>query len=208
MRRVLAVALAASLGLALPVGAQDIRFQPKMSSTTVKAGTGTGSLTLGGVLCKGAPAAATTSTSEQALATCTIPANTLTAAGSRLRIGFTGNTAANANNKTVYIRIGATGTCPGTCALIYQSATVGLNNQDFYSFNVEAAYKSSTKGVVKGVAQYLSDASATTASTYGTYMNRDAAIAWTSALDVTISALTPTASGDLTLLDYYVEVVQ
>ena len=172
------------------------------------AGTGTGRVSVGGVLCKGAPAQATTGTSEQALATCAIPANTLTAAGSMLRIAWNGQTAANGNNKTVYVRIGASGTCPGTCTLIYQSATSGLNNQDAYSFATEAAYKSSTTAVVKGVAQTLSDAGATTASTYGAYMNRNASVAWTSALEVTISALTPTSAGDFTLLSYSVEVVQ
>lgn len=178
------------------------------TKVSVKAGSGSGALSVGGVLCKGAPAQATTGTSEQALATCAIPANTLTAAGSMLRIAWNGQTAANGNNKTVYVRIGASGTCPGTCTLIYQSATSGLNNQDAYSFATGAAYKSSTTAVVKGVAQTLSDAGATTASTYGAYMNRNASVAWTSALEVTISALTPTSAGDFTLLSYSVEVVQ
>lgn len=203
MRRALAVALAASLGLALPVSAQDIRFQPKMSSTTVKAGTGTGSLTLGGVLCKGAPVQATTTTSEEVLATCTIPANSLMAAGASVRVHFIAHTAANANNKTMYVRIGG---IAGT--IVYQSAAVALNNQNIYSLLIEANYKSATKATVIGGAQYLADGATGAATSYSLYANRDASITWTNANDLVITALTPTATGDLTLDSYTVEVVQ
>jgi hypothetical protein len=60
----------------------DLTFATDTLTATkvnVKGGTGTGTLSVGGVLCKGAPALATTGTVEEILATCTIPANTLTA---------------------------------------------------------------------------------------------------------------------------------
>lgn len=193
--------------LTLKGTASGVEATVTTGSLLTGAGTGTGRVSVGGVLCKGAPSLATTSVTEQALATCQIPANTLTAAGSRLRISFSGQTAANGNNKTVYVRIGATGTCPGTCALVYQSLTAGLSNQDVYSLVTEAVYKSSTKGVLRGLAQYITDASAASSSAYGGYMNRDGSVDWTSALEVTISALTPNL-GDFTLLEWVVEAVQ
>lgn len=170
---------------------------------TVKAGTGTGSLTVGGVLCKGT-GIATTGTSEQVLATCTIPANTLTASGAAIRVSLIAHTSATANNKIVRVRVGGIG---GT--VVAQSATAAPNNQTILTSSpVLVMWRDATTAASSAAFAYNADATAGLGTVYGYYAVRAAAITWANTNDLVITGNTPGGSGELTLDTYIVEVVQ
>lgn len=172
--------------------------------SSVQAGTGTGTLTLGGVLCKAAPAQATTGTSEEILATCTIPAGTLSANGATLRIFYFAHTAANANNKRLYVRIGGIGG-----VIVHDTGALAMNNRDLGSYGPVIVQRlSATTATAQGTAYYMSDNTAGSSPGGGGIMVRAAAITWANANDLVITGLTSVAAGDLTLDTYTVEVVQ
>lgn len=66
----------------------------------------TNSVAVGGVFCVNTTSTATTGTTEEVLATCTLPANALSANGKGVRISATATTAANGNTKVYRIRFG------------------------------------------------------------------------------------------------------
>lgn len=164
------------------------------------AGAGTGSVTTGGVICKGAPAQATTGTSEEVLATCTIPANTLDADGESVRVQFFAQVEANANSKTIQLRIGGI-----LGSLIGQIGPIGANNQNFFG-HVTLLRTGAATGVAYQKGGRLADDS--TGDGASDFANRDPTVDWTASQDLVITGTTPTASGDLTLATYTVEVVQ
>lgn len=61
---------------------------PAFPAITVNAGAGAGTVRPGGLLCMAAADSATTGTSEQVLATCTLPANTLAETGVTVFVDF------------------------------------------------------------------------------------------------------------------------
>lgn len=206
MKKLLSVLALLVLVLALPVSAETTKVGIKVDSAgaeQVSAGTGTGLLTLGGVLCKGT-GAATTGTSEEVLATCTIPAATLATAGASIRVSFLAHTAANANNKTMKVRVGGIG---GVVA--YTTVAAGANNQDFLpNAGILVTRTGATTATSYGYVTYVADKSSGGAAGGGTYADRALSVTWANANDLVITALTPTAAGDFTLDSYLVEVVQ
>lgn len=172
---------------------------------SVPAGSGTGFLSVGGVLCKGAPAAATTGTAEEVLATCTIPANTVTASGSSLRLHFFAHTAANANNKLFRVRIGGI-----SGAIVLAMGATALNDKNVSTYGPVIIQRTgATTATAWG---FLVDGINATASngTIAPYIltTRAMAVTWANANDLVITATTATAAGDATLDSYFVEVVQ
>lgn len=168
------------------------------------AGTGTGRVSVGGLLCKGAPAQATTGTSEEVLATCAIPAATLTASGSTIRLSFLAHTAANGNNKRLRVRVGGIGG-----VVVLDTGAAALNNKNVSTYapltitRTGATTATSNTSVVD-----VSDATLGTGSLNPyIYQTRAAAITWANANDLVITGLT-TSAGDLTLDSYVGEVLQ
>ena len=169
------------------------------------AGTGTGRVSVGGVLCKGAPAQATTGTSEEILATCTIPAATLSANGASLRFIFFAHTAANANAKTLRVRIG------GIAGTIVCTQNGNLNNQNIATQNPASVTRIGASTAATVCAPWVvSDSASSSSVTSATYQFQRAAasMTWANANDLVITGQTPTSAGDLTLDSYVVEVVQ
>lgn len=185
----------------------DLTFATDTLSATkvsVKAGSGSGTLSAGGVLCKGAPAQATAGTSEEILATCTVPANTLSASGSGLQVRLFAHTAANANNKQIKIRVGGIG---GTT--VFDSAATASNNQNWsttWPFSIQRI-GAATATVNGSVSRFNDSASSTPAGSHYATL-KAASITWANANDLVITGTTPSAAGDLTLDSYIVEVAQ
>lgn len=174
------------------------------AGSTVTLGSGSGTATVGGVICKGAPNTTTTGTTEEALATCTIPANTLSANGSAIRVNLVGHTAANANNKTLRIRVGGIG---GT--LVYDSTAQASNAQTWVSAIPIVITRASATTATSQGATYKGTDGAGTAITANSYaVMKAASITWANSNDLVIDGITPTASGDFTLDTYFVEVIQ
>lgn len=175
------------------------------SSTSVPAGTGTGSLTVGGVLCKGAPAAATAGTTEEVLATCTIPAATLAASGSTVRVILVAHTTANANNKQLRVRVGGVS---GTLVLDLPAAAAN-NNTITTTWPLVIQRTGATTATVNGsITRFTTDSTSAAVGASNYTALRAAAITWANAQDLVITGTTPTSAGDLTLDSYTVEVVQ
>ena len=191
--------------LTLLATASGVELNPTTGALLTAAGTGTGRVSVGGVLCKGAPAQATTGTTEQVLATCTIPANTLSANGSAVLFKFFAHTAANANNKQLRIRVGGIG---GT--VVCDSTAVAANNLNITTpQNGTVARTGATTATAFCASwQFTNAASSATISTTVYSAQRAAAVTWANANDLVITGTTPTAAGDLTLDSYTVEVVQ
>lgn len=90
----------------------DVMFARRAAGTSVVSLGGssfsaaTNSAVVGGVFCVNTTSTATTGTVEEVLATCTLPANALSANGKGVRISATATTAANGNTKVYRIRFG------------------------------------------------------------------------------------------------------
>lgn len=149
------------------------------------------SATIGGVLCVNTTSQATTGTVEEVLATCTIPANALSANGKGVRISVSVFTAANANTKTASIRFGGIGgtviaTTGGTAAnnIAGQLNAVVLRTGAATQYSYGSAnYDTSSVRVTRGApTQTLSNA-----------------------VDIVVTGTTPTAAGDLTFGAFVVE---
>lgn len=195
--------LACLLALAAPLAFGQGYSGGAVSS--VQAGTGTGSLTLGGVLCKGASSATTAGTSEEIIATCTIPANTLTSLSQFLLVRMTGVVAANGNNKTLRVRIGGIG---GTVVLLV--GPTALNNQ-YWTVNQRIVRSSATAAQSEpaNAASFAYGAKGGTTTVSGfNYLLDTGAVTWANANALVITATTPTAAGDLTVQTWSVEVGQ
>lgn len=119
------------------------------SGQLVRIGTGTATAAVGGVLHVNTTARATTGTTEQVLATYTLPANTLSAAGKAIRITAWGTTAANTNSKTVRIRLGGIGAqgvismTTSTSAAVWRLEAVvartGASTQDVIAWGLQGS---------------------------------------------------------------------
>lgn len=155
------------------------------------------------LLCKGAPAAATTGTTEEVLATCSMSAGLLTTSGHAIRINFFGHTAANANNKAVSVRVGGIG---GTVVATF--AAISLNDQMIVAAKpITVSYLSSTTATAIGeIARQPTGG--TSFAVLGGHAYNDLSITWANALDVVITATTVSAAGDFTLDTYQVELIK
>lgn len=93
-------------------GALVFGTSPTISSlnaaSTVSFGTGTGTGKFTGVICASAATATTSGTTEETVATCTIPANSMSADAKGVRVTAFFSTAATTNNKTIKLQYGAT----------------------------------------------------------------------------------------------------
>ncbi len=173
-------------------GLQAARFY--LAGTTPQlqapAGASTSFVPVGGRLCSSGASVPTSGTGLEALATCQIPAASLSSDGaSYLKVRAWAATAANGNSKTLAIAFGAT-----TCA----THTNTLNNG---SLVVEATIlrMSATVQTCAGSGLPSTGAqSVTVAAPAETLANQ---------LTLAINGTTPTAAGDLTLKGFTVEVM-
>jgi hypothetical protein len=92
------------------------------NTTTISAGTGTGTYKPSGVILRNTTTQATVGTSEETLATVTIPGNTLAVDGQALRFTAYFTTAANTNSKIARLRWNGTG---GTVMTAASTASSG-----------------------------------------------------------------------------------
>ena len=186
MRRLL-VALIVLLPTLAP--AQILSGSPYGSGaypTRVQVGNSTGTATLGGVFCVNTTSAATTGTTEQILATCTLPANALSANGKGVRITAAGATAANANTKTFRIRFG------GIAGTVVATSAVATASHIFnYTAEVFRTGASTQKFISRG------GDGAAGAVGRAIFNNGTAAQTDTAAIDIVVTGTTPTAAGDL-----------
>lgn len=189
--------------LTLLATASGVELNPTTGALLTAAGTGTGRVSVGGVLCKGAGSAAA-STSEEVLATCTIPANTLTAVGSGLRVVMNWTTAANGNNKTISIRLGGIGG-----VVLWTSGAVAWNNQRILQLTgpLIISYESATTGTAGGQVTGVT-AAGSAGGTSANYGKAFTGVDWTASQALVLTKTTPTAAGDASLQLYTVEVVQ
>lgn len=157
----------------------------------VQAGASTSYIPVGGTLCVSYTAASTTGTVDQSLFTCTLPANALSADGKAIRIRAWGTLAANANNKMVTLKFGATTLATRT------SSGSGL------PWVVEATV------VRTGASAQTAYAEIHFGTTTLTYSGNVASPAETlsGAVTIDLRAITATAAGDLTALAMIVEVL-
>jgi hypothetical protein len=161
---------------------------PGSAPIKTQAGTGTGTTLPSGVLCVNTTPQATTGLAEEVLATCTITANTLSANGMALRVTAGTTSAANANNKTLKIRLGGIG---GATVLSVATTTSA------------ASFKADAVIVRTGAATQIASASAL-ASNQTTSPTQTLA----NALDLVVTGTTATAAGDLTLQFLIVELLR
>ena len=174
-----------------------------LGNLQVRAGTGTTTAEVGGVVCSGTPNATTSGTTEEVIATCPLSANTI-AASYLLYLDAVGVTAANGNNKTVRVRIGASGSCL-TGAVIFTSGTQTWNNLIWTIDRLKMFRLSSTTFSASG--QIVSSAKGGTATLTATGWQDDTETTdFTTARDVCITFETATAAGGLTLNTYQIGV--
>jgi hypothetical protein len=156
-------------------------------STTLPAGTkaalggGTGTATVGGVLCFDNAAHTTIGTSEEVLATCVVPANTLNVNARALRVQPWAVHAANTNSATITIRWGGTGvngTVVGTTTSAVSGAAMTVANMNI------SRISSNSQRVVSSTAN--ATASVTDSADATIYITGTTA---SGAGDVTVSAL-------------------
>ena len=77
-------------------------------TATTKAGSGSGTASLGGTLNVNTTAVGNVGTGTDDLMTYSLPANSLTTTGRGVKVRFIGTTAANTNSKTIQLKFGAT----------------------------------------------------------------------------------------------------
>ena len=153
------------------------------------AGAGSSTVVPNGRVASIVAASPTTGTVEQLLATYAMPGDTLNVNGQALRITGSYTTAANANNKTVKVRVGG---LTGTVILSYTSAT---NNGNVW-FDATVTRRTSATAYGNG---FASDG-ATSA-----VLGAAATPTLTGTVDIVVTGTTPTASGDMSLQSAIVE---
>lgn len=187
------------LGLAVLLA---LLASPASAQVVPNAGGGSGSAPIGtsgtaGTLCavvaSATPNLATTSTSEQTLATVTLPANALATDGSFAEVEALYTTAANGNNKTETMAFNGTTVAVRTAngdntGIIFLKAAVLRASA---TTQIGMGYTLHTNSGGSAVSGVTSSAPAATLS--GT-------------VDITLKATTPTATGDSTLKSYTVKV--
>lgn len=188
------------LGLGSSVGAPDVHYGRRAAAVPVTNLGGstfslaTNSVTIGGVLCISSATAATTGTTEEVLATCTLPANAFNTNGRAIRIKAWGSSAANGNTKLMRIRFGGIG---GTT--ISQRSFVTASHFPYVEAIVlrtgasaQIAFGESGSGAENSSSTAQQNRSSPTSDT-------------TAAIDIVITGHTATAAGDLTLTGFMVE---
>ena len=187
-------ALAFTSGAAVN-NSQDVQVARRAAGTPVVSLGGstfsaaTNSATLGGVFCVNTTSAATTGTTEQILATCTLPANALSANGKGVRITARGITAANANSKTFRVRIG------GLAGTLLGGITTTASNTAWWVNGDVIRTGASAQAI--GALAVVGTVTGTNSAT--------SAVAETGTIDIVVTGQTPTAAGDLTFHALIVE---
>lgn len=148
--------------------------------------------TLGSVLNVNTTTQATTGTSEEILATYTLPANTLSANGKGVRITAHGTLAANGNTKVVRIRFGGIG---GTT--VTARSTVG-NNVAWEATALIFRTGAATQIAVGRAFSSLDNVQLSDSAPTQTLAN---------AIDIVVTGTTATAIGDLTFKSLIVESI-
>lgn len=165
----------------------------KASATTgvasVPFGSSTGYAVIGGRICTSTTSAATTGTTIQTLASCSIPLNALSVDGMGLKVKAWGQTAANANTKLLELYFGAT-VCSALTSTVNNGAMViestilrtGAATQECVGTGVSGA------GTVHGMRATPAEDTTTTVT-------------------LAVKATTATATGDFTFKGLTVEVL-
>ena len=157
---------------------------------TVTKGTGTATGRVSNVLNVNTTSQATTGTSEEVLATYTLPANTLSANGKAIRIRAWGNHAANTNATTGRIRFGGIG---GTAIATHFSAT---SNGSWILEAVVVRTGAATQAA-NGNGNFGTNSPSVSSPTQ-TLSN---------AIDIVVTGTTAVAAGDLTFYGMIVEAL-
>ena len=155
---------------------------------SVPLGASTAQAIVGGTVCQSTASAATTGTSLETLATCSLPSNALSVDGMGLRVKAWGITAANSNSKTFALYFGAT-----ACATLTGTINNGAIVAETTILRTGAATQECGGTAIGGTA--VSATRQTPAETLA------------GALTITVKGTTPTASGDLTFKGLTVEVL-
>jgi len=167
---------------------------PPDSTKDVAVGFGSGLLT--NVCIEADQTLTTTGTIEEVLATCTIPANTFPASFAGVEIIATYIGAANANSKTMNVRV------DGIAGTIVLEVTGDTDSADTYELSGFMTVGSGGSGNLSG--------SGTTTQGTGASTNermRVTGLTFSSAIDVVFTGLTATSSGDVTLTSYMVRLM-
>jgi hypothetical protein len=184
----------------------DLTFSgDTLTATQIVTKAGSAPLSTGGVICKGAPNTTSAGTVETVLATCTIPANTLTANGSMLRYRYIAHTAANGNLKQLHVRIGGSAGS-GVCST---GSSGNGNNQTWTTHGDPTAVRNSSTSVVAEcrVAQGQTNTAAVPANVASFFTTLTRVVDWSIANDLVFDSSAATGAGDLTLDTYIVEVI-
>lgn len=165
-----------------------------MVAPQIAAGAGTGMYRPTGILHQSVTSVPTAGTSEETLATYTLPANTLSVNGRGIRVTAAFTTANNGNAKTPRIRWGGTGGNP-----IAQYLTTLANGAGIRL--VGELYRTGASAQVSGG----------TGTSHNNVPSNDVdashAASMASAIDIVVRGHTPTAAGDLTLKYFQVELL-
>jgi hypothetical protein len=190
------IATAPAVGSGSTQGTLVDRVTITTTGTNVTMGTGTATANVGGVLNVNTTTQATTGTSEEVLATYTLPANTLSANGKLIRITAWGTFAANANSKTTRVRFG------GLAGTIISGVTTTSNNGNWRHVTevvrTGAATQASsgvvTYGVTAGAGALAPTVGAPTQTLSGT-------------VDIAVTGTSPTTIGDVSFSGLIVEAL-
>ena len=160
-------------------------------------GTGTAVARVGGVLHVNTTSQATTGTSEQVLATYTLPANTLSRDGQAVRVTAFVEHAANTNATTARVRWGGIG---GTVCLAQNaSASAGVIRLECVIYRTGAATQAITG------AGLLATAAGLSGNVTNSFTTGSATLSGT--VDIVVTGTTGTAAGDLTFRTLLVEAL-
>jgi hypothetical protein len=166
---------------------------PGSAPIKTQAGTGTGTTLPSGVLCVNTTAQATTGLVEEVLATCAVPANTLSSNGMGLRITAWGTAVGNANAKNLRVRFGGIG---GTALVVLSISGAGGTSWRLVGDVIRT-----------GAATQEASASGSSASAI-TALSTSPTAALGGAVDVVVTGLTATAIGDATFKGLAVELLR
>lgn len=150
------------------------------TGTTVAAGTGSETGTLTGTIHVDTTVTTSAATSKTTIVSYSLPANSLSANGKGVRILAWGSCAANGNNKTVTIDVGAGGTTVAT------TGAVANNN---------GAWRLDATLVRTGAATSISSGTAISAATAANTVAADTS-SWSAACTIALTATNGTASDD------------
>ena len=156
---------------------------------SVPLGSSTGYAVIGGRVCTSIASTPTTGTSAQVLATCTIPAGSLSVDGTGLKVQAWGATAANGNSKVLEVLFGAT---------VCSTLTSSVNNGGIVLQSTILRTGASTQECM---------GTGASGGSVAHEMRAAPAESLASSIALTVRATTPTASGDFTLKGLTVELI-